>query len=100
MKHARTLRRHPSQRTAKCCSPARRAPSRTEIDEMDMEASFSPTSFGKVILAGEHAAVYGHPAVAIGLDRGVRARVKRIEGEHTLLVIGSEVIRATDECDL
>lgn len=30
---------------------------------------------GKVILAGEHATAYGFPAVAVGLDRGVLARV-------------------------
>jgi len=29
---------------------------------------------GKVILLGEHGVVYGHPAVAAGLDRGVRAQ--------------------------
>ena len=46
---------------------------------------------GKVILAGEHAAVYGYRAVAVGLDRGAsaetrpaaaRARVLRITDGH------------------
>lgn len=31
---------------------------------------------GKVILSGEHAAIYGFPSVAVGLDRGVFARVE------------------------
>lgn len=33
---------------------------------------------GKVILLGEHAVVYGHRAIVAGIDRGVRASVRRL----------------------
>ena len=45
-------------------------------------------AFGKVILLGEHAVVYGVPALALGLDRGARAEATPSEraridiGEH------------------
>lgn len=35
---------------------------------------------GKLILAGEHAVVYGHPAIAIAVDRGVTATLRRRPG--------------------
>jgi len=34
------------------------------------------SAYGKVILLGEHAVVYGVPALAVGIDRGVRATAK------------------------
>lgn len=37
---------------------------------------------GKVILLGEHAVVYGQPALAATLDRGVRVAVARKSGEE------------------
>jgi mevalonate kinase len=57
-------------------------------------------AWGKVILAGEHATVYGHPAVAVGLDRGARARVRRIEGDRSVLCIGTSEVQETDGNDL
>lgn len=36
---------------------------------------------GKIILLGEHAVVYGQPALAATLDRGVRVAVSRLSGD-------------------
>ena len=36
---------------------------------------------GKVILFGEHAVVFGQPAIASTIDRGIRVAVSRREGQ-------------------
>jgi mevalonate kinase len=57
---------------------------------------------GKVILLGEHAVVYGVPALAVGLERGVVARTLAIEVEdHALHVPSWGVsVRPDDGTDL
>ncbi|MBX3232328.1 MAG: mevalonate kinase [Labilithrix sp.] len=46
------------------------------------------TAHGKVILFGEHAVVYGVPAIAVGIDRGARASVTPATSSHASLRVG------------
>ena len=39
-----------------------------------MSTAFAP---GKCILFGEHAVVYGHPAVAVSIDSGVEITIEK-----------------------
>lgn len=49
--------------------------------EMEVEAS-AP---GKCILFGEHAVVFGQPAVAVAIEQRIHVRIKPIEGEQWTL---------------
>lgn len=55
---------------------------------------------GKVILFGEHAVVYGVPAIAVGIDRGARAIIRSREdapgGDESVLHVSDWGISVTD----
>jgi mevalonate kinase len=55
---------------------------------------------GKVILLGEHAVVYGAPALAAGIERGARAEAELLPaGEASRLRLGGEVFTVTSADD-
>ncbi len=53
------------------------------------------SAFGKVILLGEHAVVYGVPAIVVGIDRGASARVTPGASARSELVLSAEGTGAT-----
>jgi mevalonate kinase len=62
-----------------------------------VEPSVSARAGGKVILLGEHAVVYGSPAIALGLEQGAEVRVCR--AAESSLMLGGErhVVGSTSE---
>lgn len=63
----------------------------------DADAGPPGRGHGKVILIGEHAAVYGHPVLAGALDRGVTLRARRAPGPLTLRVEGWDLTVAAGD---
>jgi mevalonate kinase len=57
------------------------------VVETATRASRTGRAWGKVILLGEHAVVYGVPAIALGIDRGARASAVPIAGAVSRLEI-------------
>jgi mevalonate kinase len=55
---------------------------------------------GKVILLGEHAVVYGAPAIVLGIERGATARASAVDGVSRLVIGNEPSVVASDGSDL
>ena len=64
-----------------------------------MATSATAHGRGKLIIFGEHAVVYGHPAVACGLPRGARATLTLDEGESWSISHPGQTITVDDDVE-
>lgn len=55
------------------------------------------TAHGKVILFGEHAVVYGVPAIAVGIERGAHATLARVDDDASTLRVREWNIGVRDD---
>lgn len=55
---------------------------------------------GKVILLGEHAVVFGVPAIAVGIDHGAHATASRLDAGPSRLRLGGREVTEGDDDDL
>jgi mevalonate kinase len=63
---------------------------------MTERSEASASAFGKVILFGEHAVVFGTPAIAAGIPRGAHATATRLsEGAPSVLSLGDRRVTAS-----
>jgi mevalonate kinase len=72
-----------------------------ESGPIAIDADRAGSACGKVILLGEHAVVYGVPAIAVGIEHGVRARARATDGPSRLAVPAWGVeVRSGEDMDL
>ncbi len=82
-----------------------RSPSKSHASAVSYAETSLGRACGKVILLGEHAVVFGIPAVALGIDRGAQARATALPvgAAASILYVcgwGIEVVEGNRDLDL